>query len=773
MADTKIKWKIQVDGVDNASQMFKDLENASGKSNLKLISALQIYQAASLAIGQISSVLKDVTREYLKSDEAAVRLNNTLKATGNYSDSTSENLTNYAQKLQGVLGVQDEMIKDTISFNLALGLNAKQAEVATTAAASLSKALGMDLNTANQQLAGTLSGNVGRLSRFIPELKNLTQRQLEAGEAINIVNQKYNQFLVNTNSVSELSKQIGLSFGDIQESIGKGFLGGKDQIENMQKIVAMLRSIESTGTAEKIGIVFRDIINTTVSFAKTSLGALEIMFDSIFGRFERLYYSIMEGLYRVKSMLPKEIGGGGKEAEYLAESYKQSGLKSQLNRQLLEQSVYGKSEDTKNSVKKLFNDSVDLKKSTENITIEYDKQLNILKEQQKIKAESIKIEQSFKPEDVTNSINALNGGLNSVAQYIGSIFGAQGTMVASIITFFNRSKEEMKKFVDDFANNLQELPARIVENLPIVMQKMLEIQLSPSFWFKVVANLGNALKNVFNDFFKNLFFGSNGSSLTTVIEKAGTLFNPAKDAGKELFQIKDYAEGAVAQTFEDRVNTVTTAASKGLIQELIDGLSGIGTAIWNGLRAALSSAWDWFKGIGHRIWEGLKEGLDSLNPFGGGSLWGGLSGALSGALSGGFFGGGGGGDSLWDGASNTVSNTVSTVSHSLGFAEGGIVPGNAPFMGNSYGNDVVPAMLSPGEYVVSRDEMRTGNFSGLYAAAGTGGGSSMNVSVNINVAAGSNLTESQLRSNIVPVIVTELRKLSQNGTQVLSKKGIY
>ena len=110
---------------------------------------------------------------------------------------------------------------------------------------------------------------------------------------------------------------------------------------------------------------------------------------------------------------------------------------------------------------------------------------------------------------------------------------------------------------------------------------------------------------------------------------------------------------------------------------------------------------------------------------------------------------------------------------SFGFAEGGLVPGNAPFQGNSYGNDIVPAFLSPGEYVVSRDEMRTGNFSGLYAAAGASGSSSMNVSVNINVGAGSQLTEAQLRSNVVPVIVGELRKLSQNGTQIVSKKGVF
>jgi len=58
------------------------------------------------------------------------------------------------------------------------------------------------------------------------------------------------------------------------------------------------------------------------------------------------------------------------------------------------------------------------------------------------------------------------------------------------------------------------------------------------------------------------------------------------------------------------------------------------------------------------------------------------------------------------GASSAVSgakSVVKKVGSFLGFYDGGFVSGDAPYKGNNIRNDVVPAMLSPGEYVLSRE----------------------------------------------------------------------
>jgi hypothetical protein len=62
---------------------------------------------------------------------------------------------------------------------------------------------------------------------------------------------------------------------------------------------------------------------------------------------------------------------------------------------------------------------------------------------------------------------------------------------------------------------------------------------------------------------------------------------------------------------------------------------------------------------------------------------------------------------------------------------------------------------------------------GILPQSGGGGGTTQNISVTISVAAGTNLSDGTLKREVVPKIVEELRKMSQNGAQVLSKRGVY
>jgi hypothetical protein len=103
-----------------------------------------------------------------------------------------------------------------------------------------------------------------------------------------------------------------------------------------------------------------------------------------------------------------------------------------------------------------------------------------------------------------------------------------------------------------------------------------------------------------------------------------------------------------------------------------------------------------------------------------------------------------------------------------GMYQGGLVGGDSPL------NDRIMAMLSPGEFVIPRttvsDIVANG---GVGSAQGGAGGTTQNISVTISVSAGANVSEGTIRREIVPKLVEELRKMSQNGAQVLSKRGVY
>lgn len=91
------------------------------------------------------------------------------------------------------------------------------------------------------------------------------------------------------------------------------------------------------------------------------------------------------------------------------------------------------------------------------------------------------------------------------------------------------------------------------------------------------------------------------------------------------------------------------------------------------------------------------------------------------------------------------------------FANGGFVQGPS-------GVDNVPALLTPGEYVLPVREVRRQQREGSE-------GNSINLT--FNIAPGANMSEQQLRREVIPVVIDEIRRQSKNGNRILSPKGVY
>ena len=107
------------------------------------------------------------------------------------------------------------------------------------------------------------------------------------------------------------------------------------------------------------------------------------------------------------------------------------------------------------------------------------------------------------------------------------------------------------------------------------------------------------------------------------------------------------------------------------------------------------------------------------------------------------------------------------------FADGGLVGVNGVTL-PGFGTDTVPAMLTPGEFVMNRRAVEN-NGLGLLSAMNSGkevGGNTYQVAFEINIDAKTTMDEGYIRGTLVPRMQEELKRASLDGKFVLSSRGI-
>lgn len=123
----------------------------------------------------------------------------------------------------------EEQVLAAVSLGLSLGATREQSIRLARASTDLAAALGTDVETATRQLGRTLGGYAGELGEVIPELKNFTSEQLQAGAALDLIDQKFGGFgetLADTvqgslNNLNSAMEQLKTALGDVlTESVG-------------------------------------------------------------------------------------------------------------------------------------------------------------------------------------------------------------------------------------------------------------------------------------------------------------------------------------------------------------------------------------------------------------------------------------------------------------------------------------------------------------------------------------------------------------------------
>lgn len=228
----------------------------------KLAGALGIAGAAIAG----AFAVKNIINASIQQQDALNKVAFALKRTGEFTKAALKDMDDFSASLQKTTGVADDQVLGLVALAKNYGLSAAQSKEATKAAIDLAAATGTDLETAIEQVSAAYNGNIGKLAKLNPELKNLTKEQLAAGAATKILADQFGgSAAASLGTFSGALKSSQNSFGDLLESIG----------DVIVKNPAMIELIKFAGTAfEKFGGFINDNSETIRGFIT---GAVSIL----------------------------------------------------------------------------------------------------------------------------------------------------------------------------------------------------------------------------------------------------------------------------------------------------------------------------------------------------------------------------------------------------------------------------------------------------------------------------------------------------------------
>lgn len=223
-------------------------------------------------------------------EDAINRLNVALKTSGDFSQQASRDFQDYASALQETTRFGDEVILNQLALAKSFGASNEQAKEIVSAATDLAEAFKIDLESATRNVAKTLGGFAGELGEVIPELKSLTQEQLQAGQGIDILAAKFKGTAgQSVQTFSGATAQLSNAFGDLLEKFGEiitkndgfvnaikgtttaiGFLGDQvGKVANLSKNLFREESTKGFDVAQKKVSALRRELNATIDAAKS------------------------------------------------------------------------------------------------------------------------------------------------------------------------------------------------------------------------------------------------------------------------------------------------------------------------------------------------------------------------------------------------------------------------------------------------------------------------------------------------------------------------
>lgn len=214
------------EGLDAAKRDLSTFEQDSGSTGKKILENFTVTfgDIKNVVMGAFSTV-----GEFINSYAEAERSLNALKAAIDISPkvdtSALESLTGFASQLQGMAGISDDTTISLSAMLISTGRTAEETIDILKLAADYSAATGRAYQSSVEQINKTFGGAARELGQYFPELKDLTEEQMAAGGAIDVLKEKFGGFTEKmAGSASTSINKFNETWGDMKEALGEAIM---------------------------------------------------------------------------------------------------------------------------------------------------------------------------------------------------------------------------------------------------------------------------------------------------------------------------------------------------------------------------------------------------------------------------------------------------------------------------------------------------------------------------------------------------------------------
>lgn len=316
----------RIEAEDRASGNIRRAETSFDKLRRGITRLSPAFLGFSASIGAATAALVRGVRDALEYERQIRRLERA------FSDLEGANVTgalrDQADALSIVTGATDTAILSTQALIAGFGATPEQTQKLTAAAVEAAAALGVSLDQAAGQVAKTLGGYAGELGELIPELRNLTKEQLQAGEAADVLLERFGGTAEATRTAETGFRNLSNAISDYIRSTVSGVSQSEGLTEalddlaasiraNQEAIPGFLRGLEqlredARGTAPVLGtltdalVVFAERRDPIVA-AWLSIANAVTSYGNAVRETERLEESVAAGRERIANQREDEL----------------------------------------------------------------------------------------------------------------------------------------------------------------------------------------------------------------------------------------------------------------------------------------------------------------------------------------------------------------------------------------------------------------------------------------------------------------------------------